>query len=213
MPTSTLEEYIEAIYKLAQRGTVRPTQLAEAMAVSAPTVTNTLKRLETRELITRPGGAISLTPLGQAEALSILRRHRLAEIWLKDVLDLPWDAVHEEACRLEHAMSPRVVDALEAYLNDPERCPHGHPIPRADGSIAALGGRPLPAVGAGRWCVVAIAEEEQRGILARADEIGLRPGVVIEVTRVAGGWRIDTGSGDVAVEDETAARIIVEEVR
>ncbi|MDP2299157.1 MAG: metal-dependent transcriptional regulator, partial [Actinomycetota bacterium] len=101
MPSATLEEYLEAIYKAAERGEVRPGHLAEALGVSAPTVTATLGRLKTAGLIERPDGGVTLTPDGRQAALDIVRRHRLAERFLVDALGLPWDEVHDEACQLE----------------------------------------------------------------------------------------------------------------
>ena len=136
MPTATLEEYLESIYRLAASDSVvRPTQIAEAVGVSGPTVTATLRRLEAQGYIVREGTSVVLTPSGRERAVDILRRHRVAEAFLVDTLGLEWDAAHEEACLLEHALSPRVVDALEKFLKNPAVCPHGHVIPSADGSL------------------------------------------------------------------------------
>ncbi len=140
MPTATLEEYLETIYKLSERGPAKPTQIAEEIGVSGPTVTNTLKRLEAAGLVRRDGTDVVLTDEGRAHSIDIIRRHRIAERFLVDVLGIDWHDVHEDACLLEHALSPRVLAALETYLDNPEVCPHGHPIPAADGTVRTVSG-------------------------------------------------------------------------
>ena len=149
MPSATIQEYLEAIYKLSLKGEVRPTQLAEVLAVSGPTVTATMRRLEAAGLVTRPDGGLELTEQGHREAIEVVRRHRLAERFLVDALQLPWETVHEEACLLEHAMSPRVLAALEIFLDNPSVCPHGHPIPSVEGVLPVPAGSPLAELAAG----------------------------------------------------------------
>src|SRR5450759_1376181 len=95
MPSATLEECLETIYKISLRGPVRPTQIAEALSVSGATVTATLRRLEAAGLVSRPEGGVALTESGQREAIAVVRRHRIAERFLVDALGLPWDAAHE----------------------------------------------------------------------------------------------------------------------
>jgi DtxR family transcriptional regulator, Mn-dependent transcriptional regulator len=185
MPSATLEEYLEAIYKLSERGDVRPTQVADAIGVSGPTVTATLRRLQSAGLVERPGGGVSLTPEGRSQALSILRRHRLAERFLADVLGLPWDSVHEEACVLEHSLSPRVQDALERFMDNPEVCPHGHPIPRSDLSIAALTGSPLATFGPGDVVHVLRVAEDDEALLGYLASLGMFPGATVTINEVS----------------------------
>ena len=212
MPTATLEEYLEAIYKLAQTGPVRPSQLAESMGVSAPTVTATLARLSARGLVERPDRAIVLTAEGTQEALSILRRHRLAERLLVDVLGLPWDDVHEDACLLEHALSPRVQDALEAYLENPAYCPHGHPIPSARLEMTESEGRPLTAVPAGARVIVTSVDEGDESILGHIADLGLYPGTQIRIEGVEpfdGPIIINAGETPMAISREVASKITV----
>lgn len=185
MPSSTLEEYLETIYKASLDGDVRPTQLAEALAVSGPTVTATLRRLEAAGLITRPNGGVALTEQGRAEAIQVIRRHRLAERFLVDALGLPWDSVHEEACLLEHAMSPRVLEALEAFLDNPSVCPHGHPIPSTDGVVPELVGIPLTELPVGsEGTVVRVAEGDDE-LLSYVGGLGLYPGARVRVSESA----------------------------
>jgi DtxR family Mn-dependent transcriptional regulator len=180
MPTATLEEYLETIYKLSDGGAVRPTQIAESIGVSGPTVTATLKRLEARGLITRAGTGVVLTSEGLAQSVDIVRRHRIAERFLVDTLGMDWEAAHEDACLLEHALSPRVLEALERYLGEPTECPHGHPIPTADGSVALPSGTSLDVVVPGSAVrVLRVAEDEE--LLGYLGTVGLRPGATVEV--------------------------------
>lgn len=183
MPSITLEEYLETIYKLADGGVVRPTQIAESMGVSGPTVTATLKRLEAQGFITREGTGVVLTEEGEARSVDIVRKHRIAERFLVDVLGLDWEVAHADACLLEHAMSPRVLEALERHLGDPTVCPHGHPIPSADGQVEAAPGESLDQVQPGFVAeVLRVAEDKE--VLGYLGDIGLRPGAHVRVLAV-----------------------------
>ena len=212
MPSATLEEYLEVIYKHSLEGVVRPAQLAEALAVSAPTVTSTLRRLEAAGLVTRPGLGVELTESGRREALAIVRRHRVAERFLVDALGLPWETAHEEACRLEHALSERVLAALEVFLDNPDVCPHGHPIPSATLDVAASEGLPLSAIPAGSSAIVVSVPEDDEEVLAYFGAIDMRPGVRLLVEQAApfaGPLLLVVEDRHVPVDRGVAARILV----
>jgi DtxR family Mn-dependent transcriptional regulator len=214
MPSSTLEEYLETIYKLSQRGAVKPTQIAEAIGVSGPTVTATLRRLESHGLVTREGTQVLLTDEGMARSLAIVRRHRLAERFLVDVLGLPWEDAHEDACLLEHALSERVLSALELYMDNPDVCPHGYPIPKADGSIAAVSGVSLADVEPGASATVVMVGEDDEGLLGYMGQLGLRPGAPVRVLAVApfgGPVTIELEGESKAISRELAASVMVAE--
>lgn len=212
MPTATLEEYLESIYKISEHGTVRPTQLAESMGVSGPTVTATLRRLESQGFITRDGRSIELTGDGTARALDIVRRHRLAERFLVDALGLKWEDAHEDACLLEHALSPRVLAALEKFLENPAVCPHGHPIPGADGSLRTVTGVLLSDTEAGCTArVLRVSEDDE--LLGYIGELGLKPGTEVEVIEVApfdGPLTVTISGATVAISREVGRRVTVE---
>lgn len=212
MPSATLEEYLEAIYKLSEKGEVRPTQLADALGVSGPTVTATLRRLEAADLVLRPDGGVSLTPTGRTQALSILRRHRLSERFLADVLGLPWEVVHDEACRLEHALSPQVQDALERYMDNPEVCPHGHPIPTANLDIAELAGTPLGEHQAGEVVEVLRVAEDDEKLLGYLASLGMFPGTevrIVEVSPFEGPFLLSVKGQTFALGRDIAGKVIV----
>lgn len=213
MPSATLQEYLETIYKASLAGEVRPTHLAESLSVSGPTVTATLRRLESAGLITRPEGGVALTEQGRREAVQVIRRHRLAERFLVDALGLPWDSVHEEACLLEHAMSPRVLEALETFLENPSVCPHGHPIPSMDGVVPDLVGRPLSELSAGSEGIVVRVAEDDDVILTYLGDLGLYPGVRIRVTESApfgGPLLVEVAGEHHPLARDVAARVSVE---
>lgn len=132
MPRSyALEEYLEAIYILESEGmNVIGARLADFLKVRAPSVTEALKRLEKRGLITVDlHHAIALTPVGKQEAEDLVRRHRVAERWLTDVIGLDWAQADVEATKLAHAFSADVTNRLSHLMDDPKTCPHGNPIP------------------------------------------------------------------------------------
>lgn len=140
MPSLTVENYVKAIYQLcADSGKPAATgQIAASLGVSPGTVTSMLKTLSESNLVTyTPYEGVSLTSSGSALALRVIRRHRLIELFLVNTLNLSWDEVHEEAEHMEHAVSDRLIDQIDAFLGHPHVDPHGDPIPKPDGSFGA----------------------------------------------------------------------------
>jgi DtxR family Mn-dependent transcriptional regulator len=131
------EEYLEAIYRLEQKtGFARTMELAKSLHVVPGSITNTIDNLERKGLVIHtPYKGVTLTDDGRKIASSVLRRHRLAERLLTDVLHLDWSKVHDPACQLEHALSPEILKALEKTLGHPKRCPHGNLIPTKCGGV------------------------------------------------------------------------------
>ena len=125
-----VEEYLQTIESLNEEGTPAiQARIAERLGRSAPTVSEMLDRLATDGYVERSGRTITLTEQGQGVAQTVLRKHRLAECLLVDVIGLPWHLVHDEAGRWEHVMSDEVMARLVLILGDPATCPHGNPIP------------------------------------------------------------------------------------
>ncbi len=131
MASATIEEYLEMVYRLDQKGgPVIGARLAEAVGVSAPTVTQTLKRMVKDGYVgMNARKEIALTPAGMEQVRSIQRRHRLAELLLTDILGFDWLQAHVEAVKFQHVLSPEVASAISRTLGDPLTCPHGNPIP------------------------------------------------------------------------------------
>jgi DtxR family transcriptional regulator, Mn-dependent transcriptional regulator len=125
-----LEEYLEAIHELEEEGTqVIQARLAERVGHSAPAVSEVIRRLKTEGYVTVKDREVGLTERGRNRAESVVRKHRLAERLLTDIIGLPWEKAHTEACRWEHVISDEVEDRLVELLGHPQTCPHGNPIP------------------------------------------------------------------------------------
>jgi len=169
------EEYLQILFWLQEAGLpMTGANVARAMQLSAPTVHEMIGRLERDGYITRASNrAITFTDSGAAHAEGIVRRHRLIERFLTDVLGVPWDEVHEEAERLEHAMSPVLEERMLAAIGDAKTCPHGHPIVAG----ARLAGVPLADVEVGASVRVLRFENEAEDLLRYLKASGLEPGL------------------------------------
>lgn len=180
MASLTVENYVKAIYQLAQRSAteaVATGQIAAALGVLPGTVTSMLKTLDESNLATyTPYEGVRLTPAGRALALRVLRRHRLIEQFLSQTLHLTWDEVHEEAEHMEHAVSDALIDRIDAYLGHPATDPHGDPIPQPDGSIADVPDRPLSECTAGERFRLARVTDQSPGFLRYLSQAGLEIG-------------------------------------
>jgi DtxR family Mn-dependent transcriptional regulator len=187
--TQNAEEYLEAIFKL-QLGEepVTVTRLATELGVAPPSVSEMIGRLRAAGLVEeRPTGerGIALTEAGAAEGATLVRRHRLSERFLVDYLDMPWDTVHEEACKLEHVLSPEVEARLAEQLGNPLTCPHGHAIPAEDGSLVEERMRALSELAPGDRAVIGCITEEKSDLLRYLASLGLLPDTPITVESVA----------------------------
>ena len=169
------EEYLQTLFWLQEaRLSMTGANVARAMQLSAPTVHEMIGRLERDGYITRAEDkAISFTPSGLDHAEGVVRRHRLIERFLTDVLGIPWDEVHEEAERLEHAMSPVLEARMLAAIGDAKTCPHGHPI--AGG--ARIDGVPLADVQEGAAVTILRFENEAEDLLHYLKDAGVEPGM------------------------------------
>jgi DtxR family Mn-dependent transcriptional regulator len=184
-PTAKEREYLEVIYYLASRNEpVIAARLARWMGVQPPTVTHVLKQLEDKKhLITRDArGEIHLTPEGFTLAEAMVRRHRILERFLVDVMGMPWHIIHEEAVRLEHALSPTMEAHITALVGNSPTCPHGNPIP--GNSDVFPGDTRLDQATPGKGYVVRrISEEaeEQTDLIRYLQSNGLVPGATFGV--------------------------------
>jgi DtxR family Mn-dependent transcriptional regulator len=169
------EEYLQSLYWLQEAGLpMTGANLSRAMQLSAPTVHEMVGRLERDGYITRAGDrSISFTDTGAEHAEGIVRRHRLIERFLTDVLGIPWDEVHEEAERLEHAMSPVLEERMLAAIGTARTCPHGHPLIAG----ARLAGVPLADVAPGASVKVLRFENEAEDLLRYLKASGIEPGM------------------------------------
>jgi DtxR family Mn-dependent transcriptional regulator len=210
----SLEEYLEAVYRLEREGPgVTTSGLAAELGVAAASVSGMLKKLaEGGYLEYRARGEAKLTERGLAVAVRVMRRHRLAELLLTDLLGMPWDEVHDEACRLEHAISAAVEERLVAVLGDPKVCPHGHPIPPADLSEPHRPGVKLAELQPGASARIIDVIEDVPEMLRYLDSIGMRPGAEIDVVDCAplgGPLTVINARGRHAISIELARLITV----
>lgn len=213
MPTPAVEECLESIYKLQARGVrVIGARLAEDLGVTPPTITELLRRLCRQGLAEMgPERQVELTEEGLIQAESLIRRHRLSERLLTDILGMPWAQAHDEACRLEHVISPEVEEKLAAALSYPTTCPHGNPIPGSSGPDRRL--VRLAALEAGASGYLRCIEAEDEEFLEYLQGLGLVPGARVDLVSRApfGGplqLKVDGTAGYIG--PEAADRLLLE---
>lgn len=214
MATSTVEDYLKRIYlEGGAKRVVSMGRLAEVAGVAPGTATAMAKALAAKGLADyAPYSGVRLTPSGCEIALRTLRRHRLVELLLVRVLGMDWAEVHEDAERLEHAISDRLLERIDEVLGRPQTDPHGDPIPTARGRVARarltrLGGAPLGV----RWRVARIADQSPEFLRASAAR-GLRPGAAVEVRGrddAAGTVTLRCGRREVVLGSAAAEKILV----
>jgi DtxR family Mn-dependent transcriptional regulator len=202
LATAAEEEYLQTIFWLEEAGLpITGANIARAMQLSAPTVHEMVGRLESDGYVSRePDKSVAFTDSGRDHATQIVRRHRLIERFLTDVLGIPWDEVHEEAERLEHAMSPVLEERMLAAIGSATTCPHGHPI--AEG--AREPGVPLADVEEGATLRVLRFENEAEDLLHYLKDAGLHPG--LEGTLAA------AGDDEVAIESNGDRHVVTRSV-
>ena len=187
MYTPVVEDYLKTIWMLQQVETpVSTSRIAERLALSAAAVTAMVKRLAQQKLLHHePYYGVRLTAAGELAALRVIRRHRILELFLAEVLGYEWDRVHEEAERLEHAVSDHMIERLAHLLGEPERDPHGSVIPTMEGEMDAVVYPTLAEMAPGETgCVVEVRvqEPEQLRCLGSLD---LYPGARVEIVERA----------------------------
>jgi len=208
-----VEDYLETIYELEESG-VPPmrARLVERLGVSAPTVSETVARLEREGFVALDEQrVVRLTARGRDAATGVMRRHRLAERLLVDLLQVPWHQVHEEAHRLEHAISPTLEPYLVKALGDPGSCPHGNPIPGSANVADVTGQVPLTDLAVGERAVVRRIDEEveaQPAAMRALEEQALMPGWPCEVSaRDGDAVELETDTGHARVPTAIAAKV------
>jgi DtxR family Mn-dependent transcriptional regulator len=181
------EMYLETVYRLKETADgARTSTVAKSLGVSLGAVTNTLANLERQGLVRRKAyRGVELTSKGRAVALKLLRRHRLAEQLLTRIIGMKWAEVHEAACRLEHAMTDDLTDAIEKLLGSPNTCPHGNPIPDDSGRIHEEKSETLSNFKPGEKAVLVKITEERSDMLRYLASLGLMPGTMVEVEEKA----------------------------
>ncbi len=218
----TTEMYLRTIYELVEEGIVPlRARIAERLHQSGPTVSQTVARMERDGLLTVQGDRhLQLTDEGLRLATRVMRKHRLAERLLTDVIGLDWELVHAEACRWEHVMSENVERRLLELLDHPTESPYGNPIPGLDELGQELGEEFMDGVESlseavgdvqSRVRVRRISEETQKDeeLMTALRRVGALPDKVIEVNRTAAGVLIGSGGESAEIDDEASEHIFV----
>ena len=178
------ENYLKAIYHLSEGGkaAVSTNSLAENMNNKAASVTDMVKRLSTKGVISyEKYHGVNISAKGRAEALKVIRKHRLWETFLVEKLDFNWDEVHEVAEQLEHIQSPLLIEKLDAFLGHPTVDPHGHPIPDVNGKIKELKHVHLSEMSAGKKVIVRSVRDGSPAFLQYLSKIGIYIGATLSI--------------------------------
>jgi DtxR family Mn-dependent transcriptional regulator len=211
--THSAEDYLKAIYHLTASGAPASTNdLAQSLGLAAASVSGMLRRLAEQELVVHePYRGVTLAPVGRQIALRMLRRHRLIEAYLVAQLGYTWDTVHDEAERLEHAVSDELIERMAKVLGHPLEDPHGDPIPGPDGSLAEVVYVPLIDVGVGTEAEIRRVNTSQPDRLRYISAAGLTPGTRVVVAAqepFRGPIRLLVGNREQVIGHELAAMLL-----
>ena len=216
MDSERTEEYLEAIYKEQSKVDSASTSfLARDLGVSQPAVTDMLKNLENKGLIDyQSSKGATLTDIGVERAIGIIRRHRLWERFLTDVLGMKWDKVHEVACKLEHLDVPEVEERLAVILGDIDTCPHGHFIPDKNGNIKQEKAVPIARFQPLQRVNILAIDEGDSGLLRIIEKKGLKPLVVVTIIKKNenGSLELKAGRKRIKINADLAAVLLAEQV-
>ena len=211
----TTEMYLKVVFELEEQGQpALRARVAERLDQTMPSVSQTVARLERDGLLTLDDHRIvALTPAGREIAVAVMRKHRIAERFLFDILGLDWVDCHEEACRWEHVLGDEAESKLLAMLKTTDVDPYGNPIPGLGDSahVPRISGVPMSTLGAGTYPLVALGESLQadRPLLIDCASAGLTPGATITVTLEGDSWLIVGPSGAVVLDSHDAAHLFV----
>ncbi|MGB7325304.1 MAG: metal-dependent transcriptional regulator [Rubripirellula sp.] len=216
MPSLTTENYIKAIYQLGgqpDKESVATGAIASQLSVSPGSVTAMLKTLRDANLVEyAPYEGVRLTQSGTLLALRVVRRHRLIELFLSQTLSMPWDEVHEEAEHMEHAVSDRLVDRIDAHLGYPGADPHGDPIPRSDGTLQSDDGQTLTQWPAGEpFRLVRVVDQSSeflRFLTASGLELSA-VGCVVQHAPLAATTTVEIDKNTTVLSETVADKLIV----
>jgi len=213
--SDSIQDYLKEIYKLrTDSGKATTTALAKRLHVSPASVSAMVKKLAALGLAEHvPYRGVDLTPAGERVALEVVRHHRLLELYLAEALGMPWDRVHEEAEKLEHAISPELSELIAAKLGNPTHDPHGDPIPTRDGEIDESPTRALADLRPGERGVFSRVSDSNPDMLRYLSERGIAPGDELELAGrepFGGPLTVRANGRDHALGDQLARAMRVE---
>ena len=209
-----VEECLETLFKLEKDGKrVKMTELAEKLGFPYSSMTVLLQKLSSMGLIDyEPYKGVKLTDKGKELAIKVIRRHRLSERFLTDILGFDWSEAHEHACKLEHVITNKIEEKLDEKLGKPTVCPHGNPIPTADGKIIFENDIPLSELQPTEEATITRILDENSNLLRRLVAMGILPGVKVvvkEKSPLGGTLVLKIGDYEVALGHDVASKICV----
>lgn len=183
--SAPVEDYLKAIYEIESAGAAAGTnEIAQVLGIAAASVSGMVRRLADQGLIAHERyRGVRLTEAGRRAALRTIRRHRVIESYLAQALGYPWDRVHDEAERLEHACSDELIDRMATAIGEPSTDPHGHPIPTREGTLVERQVVQLANVPTGARARVERVSDKDGDRLRYLAELGVTPGTVVELVR------------------------------
>ncbi len=214
MLTIATEDYLKAIYSIErEQGKVLTSQLAQRLKVTPASTTGMLRKLSQMKLVSyKKYQGVELTNSGRKIALEVIRHHRLLELYLNEIMGVPWDKVHLEAEKLEHAISEELEDRIDQMLGYPTKDPHGSPIPSKSGKVEKSPSASLADLKTGQKALISEVDDEDSELLRYAANLGLFPGesvTVIEVAPYKGPLTLQLKEREVVIGREAAIKILV----
>ena len=219
MQNISIEDYLSAIYKYRdETGSIKPNLIAEKLGISNAAVTDMLRKLSREKFVNyEKYRSITLTEKGKTYARNMVRRHRIWEVFLNQVVGMPWDKVHDEAHRLEHSASDELIDRMEEMLEFPEYDPHGDPIPTKEGKVPKLKKNiPLTMLKEGEKGKVIRVNDFDEGFLVYIAEIGITLNELIELKTMRSfdkSMMINVGGKDFNISRKLAENVFVELIK
>jgi DtxR family Mn-dependent transcriptional regulator len=210
-----VEEYLEAIFRLLQNDKeyVKTGDLAKLFNVKPASATQMVQKLAAKKYLHHEKNkGVRLTPKGRKLALDVLRRHRVAERLLVDVLGVSWEEAHDVACEWEHLLTPELCNKVLEKLDDPATCPHGNPIPKSDGTVTPLPQLTLADLEQGESAVIDCISDENVDLLRMMSSMGMLPGEtvrIVQISPVGDTLLIEVGTAHFALSSNLARRVRV----
>lgn len=215
VPSANIEEYLEAIFRLLQNDKeyAKTGELAEVLQVKPASVTQMVQKLAAKNYLKyMKSKGVRLTAKGRKLALDVLRRHRIAERLLVDLLGVSWEEAHDVACEWEHLLSPELCNKVLEKLEDPVTCPHGNPIPNSNGTMPPLPELTLMDLEQGDTAIIDCISDENVDLLRMMSSMGMLPGEtvrIVQISPVGDTLLIEVGTAHFALSAALAKRVRV----
>ena len=218
IPSASIEEYLETIFRLLQNDKkyAKTGELAQVLGVKPASVTQMVQKLAAKSYLKyEKSKGVRLTAKGRKLALDVLRRHRVAERLLVDLLGVSWEEAHDVACEWEHMLTPELCNKVLEKLEEPTTCPHGNPIPDSDGSIPPLPELTLADLKQGETGIIDCISDENVNLLRMMSSMGMLPGEsvrIVQISPVGDTLLIEVGTAHFALSYNLAKRVRVHRV-